>query len=270
MPDPVFTVAAFYKFVALDDLETLKLQLGARGDGLDLKGTILLAAEGINATISAAPDAMEKFLGDLRSDPRFADLIIKVSHAARQPFGRFKVKVKPEIVTFGAPEADPSRATGIRVAPENWNALIASGDVVVIDTRNAYEVAAGTFKGALDPGTRAFSGFKDFAARELDPAQMPKVAMFCTGGIRCEKASAYLRHLGFPEVYQLDGGILNYLEKVPAEASLWQGECFVFDRRVTVDHDIKPGAFALCRGCGQPFSHSGSDTHCPGCSPASV
>ena len=227
-------VRAFYKFVPLSDVRALRGELRGRLAGRDIKGTILLAPEGINATISGAPDDMRDFLAALRTDERFADLNTRDAATDRHPFKRMKVKLKREIISFRRPEADPSRQVGSYVAPENWNALITSPDVLVLDARNAYEVAEGTFQGAVDPKTRTFGEFADFAKTALSPQKHPKIAMFCTGGIRCEKASAYLKSLGFPEVYHLKGGILAYLETVPPSASLWQGECFVFDERETV------------------------------------
>ncbi len=228
------TVSAFYKFVAVDDPAALAADLRARLEAADARGTILLAREGINGTISAAPDAMAAFHARLRADPRFADLATKDATAPAHPFRRLKVKVKPEILTFGHPEADPTRRVGTYVRPEDWNALIADPEVFVLDTRNAYEVAIGTFDRAVDPQTRNFREFADYADRHLDPATHKRIAMFCTGGIRCEKASAYLLARGFPEVYHLEGGILSYLAKIPAGEQLWRGACFVFDERESI------------------------------------
>ncbi len=228
-------IRAFYKFVAVADVQALREHARELLRSRDIRGTILLAPEGINATISGAPDDMRDFLAALRADPRFADLGTRDAIAARHPFKRMKVKLKREIISFRQPEADPARRAGTYVRPQDWNALISAPDVLVLDTRNAYEVVEGTFPGAVDPGTRTFGEFADFAKTALSPQQHPKIAMFCTGGIRCEKASAYLKSLGFPEVYHLQGGILAYLETVPKTASLWQGECFVFDERETVD-----------------------------------
>jgi UPF0176 protein len=231
-------VSAFYKFVSISEPGALRERLLQGLQARDMKGTILIAPEGINGTISGAAAAMAAFLADLRADPRFADLVTKDGVAAAHPFQRLKVKIKKEIISFRRPEANPALRVGTYVAPEDWNALITAPDVVVVDTRNAYEVAEGTFKGAVDPKTRRFGDFPAFVDARLDPARDRKIAMFCTGGIRCEKASAYLLSLGFAEVYHLDGGILNYLARVPAEDSLWQGDCFVFDQRETVDgHD---------------------------------
>jgi UPF0176 protein len=231
------TVSAFYKFVAVDDPSALAVELRSALEAAEARGTILVANEGINGTISAAPDAMTAFHARLRSDARFTDLVTKDATAPAHPFRRLKVKVKPEILTFGHPEADPTRRVGAYVRPEDWNALIADPDVLVLDTRNAYEVELGTFDRAVDPNTRSFRDFADYADRELDPRTHKRIAMFCTGGIRCEKASAYLLAKGFPEVYHLQGGILNYLAKVPAQDQLWRGDCFVFDERETVGAD---------------------------------
>ena len=255
------TVSAFYKFVGLEDCEALRARLLDLCAAKTIKGTILLAPEGINATISGPDADIRAVLAWLRADARFADLASKESYAETHPFGRLKVKLKPEIVTFGVSEADPSKCVGTYVKPEDWNAILRAPDVVVLDTRNAYEVAIGTFERAIDPGTRAFSDLPRFVKANLDPARTPKVAMFCTGGIRCEKASAYLLSLGFPEVYHLEGGILKYLETVPPEDSLWRGECFVFDERVALEHGVKPGTHTLCPECGAPIP-VGSDPCC--------
>jgi UPF0176 protein len=228
-------VAGFYKFVAIDDPLATRAVLLAALTGLGLKGTILLAKEGINGSISGAPDDLASFLAQLRADARFADLVARPSSTAVQPFKRVKVKVKREIIRMNVPEADPALCSGTYVAPEHWNALISEPDVVVLDTRNGYEVAEGTFSGAVNPKTRRFGDFPAFAATALDPAKHRKIAMFCTGGIRCEKASSYLKLLGFDEVYHLQGGILNYLATVPPAESLWRGKCYVFDERESVE-----------------------------------
>ncbi|MGQ0674426.1 MAG: oxygen-dependent tRNA uridine(34) hydroxylase TrhO [Hyphomicrobium sp.] len=254
----VITVSTFYKFVAIADREGLKSELDAVCCAHGVKGTILIAHEGINGTIAGTDEAVRTILAWLRTDLRFADLESKVSYAAAAPFKRLKIKIKPEIVSFGVSVADPSEQVGTYVRPKDWNALIQEPGVVVIDARNAYEVAIGTFAGAVDPGTRAFSEFPEFVKASLDPARTPKVAMFCTGGIRCEKASAYLLNLGFPEVYHLEGGILKYLETVPPEDSLWHGECFVFDGRVSLEHGVRPGTHVLCPVCGAPVPNGGS------------
>jgi UPF0176 protein len=264
-------IAAFYKFVGIEDPVGLQDRLRALCQNLRVLGTILIAREGINATISAAEADVDALIGELHSDARFADLQVKFSAAADHPFQRLKVKIKPEIVTFGVPDVRPSDATGHLVEPENWNALISEPNVVVIDTRNDYEVEIGTFEGARNPQTRSFGEFRDYVAAELaaDPSQ--KIAMFCTGGIRCEKASAYLIAQGFPNVYQLHGGILNYLEKVPSQQSLWQGECFVFDERVALEHGVRQGHHRLCDECGRPCrpaDQSAEKNYCAACKDA--
>ncbi len=227
-------IAAFYKFVFIAEPQALRDQLFAHMRASEMRGTLLIASEGINGTVSALPDAMAQFLAMLRSDARFADLETKQAQSELHPFKRLKVKVKKEIITLRVPEADPSAQVGQYVSPEDWNALISDPEVIVLDTRNAYEVAEGTFARAVDPRTRSFGEFPHFVDQNLDPKRNRKVAMFCTGGIRCEKASAYLMHKGFEEVYHLKGGILNYLARVPAEDSLWHGKCFVFDEREAV------------------------------------
>ena len=229
------TVSAFYKFVAIDDALAVRDDLFASLAARGMKGTILLATEGINGTISGTPADIAAFLAQLRADPRFADLVTKDSTTDAHPFQRLKVKVKREIITFGHPEADPTASAGTYVAPADWNALISDPAVLVIDTRNTYEVEAGTFQGAIDPNTRTFGEFPAFVTAQLDPAKHTKIAMFCTGGIRCEKASSYLKAHGFGEVYHLQGGILNYLATVPSDQSLWHGDCFVFDERGGVE-----------------------------------
>ncbi|PPD28652.1 MAG: hypothetical protein CTY20_09240 [Hyphomicrobium sp.] len=252
-------VGAFYKFVTIDDREALRGRIEAEALSLGVRGTILLAHEGINGTISGRGDNLVAFLTWLKSDPRFLELECKVAVSAAHPFKRLKVKLKPEIVTFGVPEADPSVAVGTYVAPENWNALIQDPSVLVIDTRNAYEHRIGTFDGATDPGTRTFSGFPDYVRLNLDPAKHKRIAMFCTGGIRCEKASAYMLRQGFSEVYHLDGGILKYLERISPSQSLWRGTCFVFDERVAVGHGLAEAGQGRCACCGQPLKVSLDD-----------
>lgn len=249
-----FLVAAFYKFVELVDGAALRGPLQQRCEDLGLLGTILLANEGINGTISGVPGKVHRLFERLREDPRFADLHYKESWAAEQPFYRMKVRLKKEIVSLGVPGVDPRRKVGEYVAPQDWNALISRDDVRLVDTRNHYEYHLGTFQGAEDPNTASFRDFPEWVARELDPEKDRNVAMFCTGGIRCEKATAYLLELGFENVYHLDGGILNYLETVDAEQSLWHGDCFVFDNRVTVDHDLEEGDFEICPACRMPLT----------------
>ncbi|MBX3117782.1 MAG: rhodanese-related sulfurtransferase [Fimbriimonadaceae bacterium] len=232
-------VISFYKFVSLDDCPILKNRLQQLCIERNLRGTILLAHEGINAMLAGDRESVDGFLADLQADARFEGLDVKESMHDEIPFKRIKVKIKPEIITFGEPDADPSIQVGTYVEPEDWNRLIESSDVKLVDTRNRYEVHMGTFKGALDPQTRTFTQFKKYVEESLDPTKDRKVAMFCTGGIRCEKASAYLLSRGFEEVYHLRGGILRYLEVVPTEESLFEGACFVFDERRGVDHGLE-------------------------------
>jgi UPF0176 protein len=238
-----YKVAAFYQFAALPDFRCLREPLRMVCADLGLKGSVLLAHEGINGTLAGSADAIAALVEELRYGAVFGgrldNLELKFSAATAMPFQRLKIRLKKEIVTLGDAAADPTRQVGIYVDPADWNALIAAPDTLVIDTRNAFEVAMGTFAGALDPGIKSFGQFKDFAARHLDPAKHRRVAMFCTGGIRCEKASAYLLARGFPEVYHLKGGILGYLEGVPEAESRWRGECFVFDERIALRHGLQ-------------------------------
>jgi len=250
-----WVVAAFYKFVPLLDYVQLRPVLLEYCQAQNLKGTILLAEEGINGTIAGSPSAIEAVITWLKSDPRLADLNHKESMAEAPPFERLKVKLKREIVTLGKPEANPGGQVGTYVSPADWNALIADPDVMVIDTRNDYEVSIGTFQRAVNPQTTSFREFPDYV-QQLDPTQHQKIAMFCTGGIRCEKASAYLLSQGFQQVYHLQGGILKYLEEIPRDESLWQGECFVFDDRISITHGLEPGTYDLCRSCGHPISEA--------------
>lgn len=247
-------VATFYKFVRLLDYRELQAPLLAYCQQQQLCGTILLAAEGINATIAGTRAGIDAAIAHLRADPRLADLEVKESTAEAVPFQRLKVRLKAEIVTLGQPEANPGDRVGAYVEPEDWNALISDPAVTVIDTRNTYEIEIGSFQGAQSPETGSFREFPDYVERELDPTQHKKVALFCTGGIRCEKATSLLLARGFEEVYHLKGGILKYLETVPEAESLWDGECFVFDERVAVAHNLDPGSHELCLGCGHPIS----------------
>ncbi len=244
--------SAFYKFAEVADPAGLRPSLLAACSARQIKGSILLAQEGINGTLSGEAGSLSDFFSWLRQDPRFADLETKESPAHKHPFARLKVRLKREIVTLGVPEANPARAVGMYVEPKDWNALIESPDVILVDTRNDYEFKIGTFKGAIDPETRSFRQFPAFVREHLDPARHPRVAAFCTGGIRCEKATSYLVQLGFKEVYHLRGGILKYLETVPKEESLWEGECFVFDERVALGHGVALGSHGMCRSCGTP------------------
>lgn len=258
MSQHAFTVLALYRFVDQPDYADLKAPLAEFCCARGIRGTLLLAPEGINGTVAGSAEAIRELVNWLENGNifggRFRGAEIKYSHAESQPFHRMKVRLKSEIVTLRAPEANPGKQVGTYVAPEDWNALIAQDDVIVIDTRNDYEVALGTFANAKDPKTTSFTEFKDYVASELDPQKHKKVAMFCTGGIRCEKASSYMLAQGFSEVFHLKGGILNYLEKTPEEQSLWQGECFVFDERVAVTHGLKIGDAQLCRACRQPLT----------------
>ncbi|MEM7065795.1 MAG: rhodanese-related sulfurtransferase [Cyanobacteria bacterium P01_B01_bin.77] len=249
-----WSVITFYKFVQLNDFAELRLPLVSLCQAKEIKGTILLAQEGINATLAGTDKNLEAVLTHLKQDPRLADLTHKTSWAEEQPFERMKVKLKKEIVTLGQPGVSPTKKVGTYVEPQDWNQVISDPDVMVVDTRNHYEVDIGTFRGATNPETDSFREFPDYTAEQLDPAKHKKVAMFCTGGIRCEKASSYLLEQGFEQVYHLKGGILKYLEEVPADESLWEGECFVFDERVTVQHGLAPGSYGMCHGCGHPIS----------------
>ncbi|MEM0980758.1 MAG: rhodanese-related sulfurtransferase [Cyanobacteria bacterium P01_H01_bin.58] len=251
-----FVVATFYKFVPLQDCVDLQRSLQALCTTQELRGTILLAEEGINATVSGTEIGVAQMLTALNADPRFADLTVKQAIAKEQPFARMKVKIKREIVTFGQPSANPAQQVGTYISPQDWNQIITDPDVLLIDTRNDYEVNIGTFQGATNPHTESFSDFPTYIQNNLDPTRHKKVAMFCTGGIRCEKATSYLLDQGFESVYHLEGGILKYLEEVPAKESLWKGECFVFDERVTVQHGLEPGNYDLCRACGSPISET--------------
>jgi UPF0176 protein len=236
-------VAAFYQFVSLPDFRELREPLRGICADLALKGSVLLAHEGINGTLAGSHDAIATLIAELREGTLFSgrlgNLELKFSSASAMPFARLKIRLKKEIVTLGDSAADPTRAVGTYVDAAGWNELIAAPDILVIDTRNAFEVAMGSFEGAVDPGIKSFGEFKDFAAQSLDPHQHRKIAMFCTGGIRCEKASAWLLSRGFAEVYHLKGGILSYLERVPERDSRWRGECFVFDERVALGHGLR-------------------------------
>jgi len=249
-----FLVAALYKFADLPDYQTLQAPLQACCDQHGIKGTLLLAAEGINGTIAGTHTGIHAVLARLRSDPRLADLAHKESFADAMPFHRMKVRLKREIVTMGVPGIDPNKIVGAYVRPEEWNQLISDPEVVVIDTRNDYEVAIGTFKGAINPNIKSFREFPEWIRQQQSLAKKPRVAMFCTGGIRCEKSTAFMRAEGFDEVYHLQGGILKYLETVPEQDSLWEGDCFVFDERVAVGHDLRLGEYELCRSCRHPLT----------------
>ena len=265
-------VAAFYRFASLPDFADLRAPLRAACEAGGVKGTVLLAAEGVNGTIAGPEPGVRAVLAHLRADPRLAGLEAKESHAEAMPFRRLKVRLKREIVTLGVPGLDPTETVGTYVDAADWNDLIGQPDVVVVDTRNDYEVAIGTFEGAVNPETRSFRELPDWLDGADALADKPRVAMFCTGGIRCEKSTALLKARGFEEVYHLDGGILKYLETVPESESRWRGECFVFDERVSVGHGLVPGSYRLCRACGDPVSEADAESplfergvSCPGC-----
>jgi UPF0176 protein len=251
-------VAAFYGFTAMAELQALQAELRALAEAGGVRGTILLAEEGVNGTISGPEPGVQAVLARLRQLPGLAQLEAKFSAAPEQAFHRLKVRIKREIVTMGCPTVKPAEQVGTYVPPQQWDALIRDPSTLVVDTRNAYEVAVGTFEGAIDPGTESFREFPAWVERELRPLveqRQPKaIAMFCTGGIRCEKSTAYLLQQGFENVHHLQGGILRYLEEMPEQGTSWQGECFVFDQRVSVNHQLEPGSYSLCHACGLPLS----------------
>ena len=259
---PQFLTAALYKFVELPDFAALQPPLLACCQAHSVKGTLLLASEGINGTIAGSAEGVGAVLAFLRTDPRLATLQHKQAWADHLPFYRMKVRLKREIVTLGAPDVHPALMAGRYIKPTDWNALMTMPGVVLVDTRNHYEVSIGTFEGAINPETASFSDLPSWVEREMleggklatVDGKKPKVAMFCTGGIRCEKSTALLRSKGFEEVFHLEGGILQYLETVPEAQSLWQGECFVFDERVSVKHGLQAGGHTLCRSCRDPLS----------------
>ncbi|HED34109.1 MAG TPA: rhodanese-related sulfurtransferase [Gammaproteobacteria bacterium] len=249
-------ISALYHFVALDNYRELRQPLLDQMLELDIKGTLLLAQEGINGTVAGSQGSIDALLNWLKSDTRLSDLRHKSSYDESMPFYRTRVKLKKEIVTMGVQGIDPNQVVGTYVKPEDWNALISDPDVTLVDTRNAYETAIGTFKNAIDPDTETFREFPAYVKQNLNPEKHKKVAMFCTGGIRCEKSTAYLKEQGFEEVYHLQGGILKYLETVPRQDSLWEGECFVFDNRVSVDHSLEKGSYDQCHACRLPITEA--------------
>ena len=253
-PNHPVKVVALYRFARFDRYLDMQEPVANLCGQLGIKGTLILAGEGINGTVAGQPAAIDSLVSFFRSIPEFDGMEIKFSHALAMPFHRMKVKVKKEIVTLGVPGIDPLSVVGTYVEPANWNALIADPDTVVIDTRNDYEFKIGSFKNAIDPETKAFTEFPEWLRARKDELAGKKVAMFCTGGIRCEKATAYAKEIGINDVYHLKGGILAYLEKVPPEESLWKGECFVFDERVTVGHGLALGDAELCRACRTPLT----------------
>ncbi len=265
-------ICALYKFTRLDDFEEIQLPLRSFLDSLSVKGTLLLAREGINGTISGTKVSLEKVLDYLQSDPRFLDLEFKFSYSKKIPFKRLKVKLKKEIVTMGLTEIDPTHSAGTYVKPKDWNELINDPDVVLIDTRNNYEYEIGSFKGAINPNTETFREFPSFTKNTLEQYRDKKIAMFCTGGIRCEKSTAFLKSEGFKNVFHLQGGILKYLEEVNEDESLWEGECFVFDDRVAVKHNLEQGQYDQCHACRFPITeedtmhpHYEKGASCPRC-----
>lgn len=267
-----YCVAALYHFTRLHDYEQLKSPLQDMCDLLGIKGTLLLAYEGINGTVAGTDGAIAELLAFLQADPRLTTLDHKQSRAAKMPFLRMKVRLKREIVTMGVEGIDPNNVVGTYVEPENWNALISDPDVVLIDTRNDYEVEIGTFKGALNPDTQTFREFPNWVEKNRDKLNKPKVAMFCTGGIRCEKASSFMKQNGFEDVYHLKGGILKYLETQAEDSSLWEGDCFVFDQRVAVKHGLAESDYDQCFACRFPITeedkqsaHYIKGVSCPRC-----
>jgi UPF0176 protein len=268
----MITVAALYHFTRFDAPETLRDPLLAVCAAEGVQGTLLLAREGINGTVAGPRTGIDRVLAAIRALPGCAGLEWKESEAATLPFRKMKVRLKAEIVSMGQPGVDPRAGTGRYVAPAEWNALISAPDVAVIDTRNGYEVAVGTFRGAVDPGTERFRDFPAWWAAEKARFAGKRIAMFCTGGIRCEKATNFLLGEGVEEVFHLKGGILKYLEEVPEAESLWQGECFVFDGRVSVGHGLRPGTMVMCGACGRAVGAEGrsdpayeAGVCCPAC-----
>ncbi|MBO9491812.1 rhodanese-related sulfurtransferase [Endozoicomonas sp. G2_1] len=250
---PQYVVCALYKFVALENFEDLRQPLLNTMVANQVRGTLLLALEGINGTIAGPRAGIDAVLAWLKSDERLSDVSYKESYTDEAPFKRSKVKLKKEIVTMGVEGIDPRHVVGTYVKPKDWNALISDPEVFVVDTRNDYEVQIGTFKNAVAPNTKTFREFPAWTKENMDPSKHKKVAMFCTGGIRCEKSTAYMKEQGFEEVYHLEGGILKYLEEVPSSDTMWEGECFVFDDRVTVDHDLNAGKYDQCHACRMPI-----------------
>jgi UPF0176 protein len=268
----MFTVCALYQFVRLDDFEAFRTPLRELMVELEVKGTILLALEGLNGTISGSKESIDGVIQFLQDDGRFDNLEIKFSHSETTPFKRLKVKLKKEIVTLGVEHIDPLSSVGTYVTPQDWNDLISDPDVVLIDTRNNYEYEIGSFKGAINPNTETFREFPTYTKNNLEQYRGKKVAMFCTGGIRCEKSTAYLKSQGFDTVYHLHGGILKYLEEMDEDQSLWEGECFVFDDRVAVKHNLEQGQYDQCHACRYPITqedkahpHYEKGVSCPRC-----
>ena len=267
-----YTVCAFYKFINIPNHEYLKEPINNFLNKNKIMGTILIAHEGINGTISGRENAIIDLLNFLKKELKLQYIDYKLSFHNENPFYRTKVRLKKEIVTMGEPSIDPKQSTGTYIEPELWNELIEDKDTILIDTRNEYEIDIGTFENSINPHTKSFRDFPTFADKKLNPKKHKKIAMFCTGGIRCEKSTAYLKQKGFDQVYHLKGGILNYLKKIPKNKSKWIGECFVFDNRVSVDHDLKKGNFDQCHACRMPISAEDKDSQyykkgisCPHC-----
>lgn len=267
-----YQVAAFYKFVPLADIAEIQLQLREVCEEAGLMGTILLATEGVNGTVAGPVDGVSSLFNHLRGYPGLDDLEYKASWCERNPFLRMKVRLKKEIVTLGIDGINPTKTVGEYVEPQDWNQLVSQPDVRLVDTRNDYEVNLGTFRGADNPHTNSFREFPSWVESYLGDDKEQPVAMFCTGGIRCEKSTALLKQMGYKKVYHLKGGILNYLEQIPADKSLWQGDCFVFDNRVSVDHDLAEGRYELCPACRMPLSEEDrqspkfeENVSCPAC-----
>jgi len=267
-----YLVCALYKFVTLENYKEMREDLRLFMESRDIRGTILLALEGLNGTVSGPQNAINELIAHLNCDKRISPISHKLSWHVSQPFYRTKVKLKNEIVTMGVQGIDPRKTAGTYVSAQQWNSLISDPEVTVIDTRNDYEIQIGTFKNAVNPKTSSFREFPDYVAKSLNPKQHKKIAMFCTGGIRCEKSTAYLKEQGFDEVYHLEGGILQYLEDVPKSDSLWEGDCFVFDNRVAVNHDLERSDYDQCYGCRLPITEADklsekyeAGVSCPAC-----
>ncbi|MCH6565266.1 MAG: rhodanese-related sulfurtransferase [Proteobacteria bacterium] len=265
-------VAAFYHFVSLDNYADLRQPLLNQMLKNNIKGSLLLAREGINGTVAGTQPSIDRLLAWIRTDPRLQNIRCKFSYDEEMPFYRSRVKLKKEIVTMGIEGIDPNRSVGTHVKPSDWNALISDPEITLVDTRNTYESAIGSFRNATMANTESFRDFPQYVRDKLDPITHRKIAMFCTGGIRCEKSTAYLKQLGFDEVYHLQGGILKYLEEVPESESLWQGECFVFDNRVSVDHALEKGSYDQCHACRLPITETDKQSRkyqqgvsCPAC-----
>jgi UPF0176 protein len=252
----MYTIAAFYHFCDLPAAAALRLALKEALSALDLCGSLLVAPEGINGTLAGSAENIDALLALLNRETGLPRDVVKFSEAGIKPFGRLKVRLKREIITFNQPQANPAKCVGTYVAPQDWNALVADPEVLLLDTRNRYETRIGTFAGAVDPGIEHFSDFATYVREKLDPTRHRKVAMFCTGGVRCEKASSFMLQEGFAEVFHLQGGILKYLEETPIEQSHWQGECYMFDKRMAVGHGLTTGNYAMCFSCGEPLNEA--------------